>query len=151
MSVAADVLALIAELDRLYRMAVMEAAEHRDEDLLARGEESLEARGHLARMDRLVLRLVRRGVRTAIKLRSFWESRPSGPIDWRSRVDEALGGRAWLPGLQLAQWGLEVEPSPELFEEVQRRFAWAYLRPWLEGVTYEGYLAVRGEPENEVR
>lgn len=152
MTLASDVLGLLAALDRLYRRAVTEPADLSDEDLLAEGERALAAHQPAARADKRVPRWVRRGARLASKLRRYWEERLGGgrpvPEDWRSRVDEALGGRGWQPLLDLARWGLETDPDPELFEEVQERFRWVYLHPWLEGVTYDDYLGtLPGHPE----
>ncbi|MDP8957817.1 MAG: hypothetical protein M3N51_01125 [Actinomycetota bacterium] len=148
MSTSEDVLGFLEELDRMFEAAVMQPAQQGDEDLLSWGERLLVERHETARLDRAVPRSVRRAARSAVKLRRHWLDRSGedAAADWRSRVDEALGGRAWLPGLQLAQWGLEAEPSHQLFEEVQERFGWCYLRPWMEGVDFEEYLAARREP-----
>ena len=95
---------------------------------------------------KLVAREARRVARLARRLGQFW-SRPEmegkQPEDWRSGVDEALGSRGWQPTLDIIRHGLETDPSPELFEEMQFRFAVVHFRPWLEGIDYESFLASR--------
>lgn len=152
MTLASDVVGLLGALDELYRRSVTDPGALSDGDLVAEGERALAAHQLAARADKRVQRWVRRGARLSVKLRRHWEERLRGgrpvPEDWRSRVDEALGGRGWQPLLDLARWGLEADPDPELFEEVQERFRWVYLHPWLEGVTYEEYLdTLPGRPE----
>lgn len=145
MSRGRDAISLLDVLDQMYRAAVTEPAAHSDASLAAWAEGALSEREGTARADRTVPRTMRKGARTAAKLRRYWEARladdPAKEEDWRSRVDQALGGRGWLPGLELARWGLSVEPSEELFAEVQQRFRWAHHRPWREGVHFEDYLA----------
>jgi len=94
--------------------------------------------------DREMARHLRAGVRQAIKLARYWTGKQTGPDDWRVRVDEALGSRAWEPGLAIAELGLNRTPDPELFAEVQRRFRAARFRPWMEGVSYQDWLSLRG-------
>ena len=84
---------------------------------------------------------------TAGKLRTFWSDdaapRPDDHGDWRARVDIALGARAWRPLLDLAMHGLETSPSPELYEVVKDRFAVVTSQRWMEGISYEEWLAER--------
>lgn len=97
--------------------------------------------------DKDTRRHVRAVIRAARKLRSFWsdgaQPRPDDHGDWQSRVDIALGPRAWRPVLDLAMHGLEVDPTPELFELVKDRFAVVTSQRWMDGVTYEEWLADR--------
>lgn len=133
----------------MYEEAVMRPDEQGDEALVSWGETILASRVEIASADREVPKLVRRAVRTAVKLRRHWEGRhDEGFDDWRARVDQALGGRAWLPALALARWGLEADPSPELFREVSERFRWAHHQAWMEGIGYEEYLVRRWADEN---
>jgi hypothetical protein len=96
-------------------------------------------------VDKQSLRAVRRALRAAEKLRRFWLDPPASgrSHDWRSRVDVALGPRAWRPTLDLAMAGLTVEPDAELYAEVQARFRLVYSDLWMEGITYEEWLAAR--------
>ena len=90
-------------------------------------------------------REVRRCLRAARKLRDFWSDPPDGVPsdagDWRTRVDLALGIRAWRPVLGIAQAGLREAPSVELFEETKSRFREVHGTPWMEGVSYADWRA----------
>lgn len=88
-------------------------------------------------------RAVRRSLAMARRLRDFW-GEPGRSVDaaeWRGRVDVAYGARAWRPALELAMYGLEVDPSPEMFEEVRERFRVVNSEAWMEGVEYEEWVA----------
>ena len=61
--------------------------------------------------------------------------------DWRSRVDIAVGVPGWRPTLELAQIGLEAEPSEALFDEVAARFRVVHSRPFMDGIDYEAWSA----------
>jgi hypothetical protein len=89
---------------------------------------------------------LRQVLRAAEKLRRFWSgpAAPRATEDWRSRVDLALGPRAWRPTLDLAMAGLETSPDPELFVEVQRRFRLVHGDVWLDGAGYETWLSQQG-------
>ena len=89
-------------------------------------------------------RAVRAALRVAVKLRSFWaEAGEPADQDWRSRVDLAMGARAWRPTLDLAMAGLDRAPAPELYEEVQERFRLVHSERWMDGVSYEEWLDAR--------
>lgn len=100
-----------------------------------------------AGLDREAQRQIRKIIRSASKLKVFWsendKGRPEDHGDWRSRVDIALGARAWRPVLDLAMHGLDVEPSAELFEVVKDRFAVVTSQRWMEGIAYVEWLAGR--------
>lgn len=85
-------------------------------------------------------RELRRCLRCAVRMRDFWliddSSRPDDLGDWRTRVDLAMGARAWRPTLALAQEGLRTSPSPELYEEVRTRFRVVNSERWMEDVSY---------------
>ncbi len=90
---------------------------------------------------------MRRCMRMAEKLRDFWERGEAAVAadDWRTRVDVALGPRAWRPALELAQHGLDAVPSPELFDEVNGRFRVVNSEPWMDGIDYDTWLAQEKE------
>jgi hypothetical protein len=136
--VVSDTLGILAAVDRLYEGVVMEP-ESWNERAFADWAEELAA-GDLSRDQ---ARGVRRCLRMAQRLRAFWVEGGSVVVaeDWRTRVDVALGPRAWRPTLELARDGLDDEPSPELFELVRERFRSVNSEPWLEGVSYEEWLA----------
>lgn len=137
-------LSVVESLDHVYERVVADPSAVRDGDLLSWVGEALGALE--PPVDKRVAREARRVVRLAKRLAEFW-SRPEAegriPADWRSAVDEALGSRGWQPTLDIVRRGLETDPSPELFEEMQYRFAVVHFRPWLEGIDYESYLAGR--------
>ena len=138
-----SLLSLVEALDHVYERVVADP-DVRDGDLLSWVGEALTVLE--PPVDKRVAREARRVTRLARRLGQFW-SRPEmagkGPEDWRSAVDEALGSRGWQPTLDIIRYGLETDPSPELFEEMQFRFAVVHFRPWLEGIDYESYLASR--------
>lgn len=133
-------LALLRAVDRLYEEVVTDPQAWGPQAFADWGEE-VASTGPT----REQVRAVRRCVRAAERLRDFWAGGGAAVAahDWRTRVDVALGARAWRPGLELAQVGLETEPSPELFDEVQQRFRVVHSRPWLDGVDYETWRASR--------
>lgn len=89
-------------------------------------------------------RVLRKAVRSARKLASYWEQRDAATLpDWRNGVDEALGALGWEPQLDLVRWGLEDSPDPATFDEVKVRFRAVHFTPWMEGVPYEEWLAER--------
>ena len=90
---------------------------------------------------KVTARAMRRCVRDARKLASYWGERdPSTLPDWRNGVDEALGSRGWEPHLDLAREALEVSPSADAFDEVKRLHRTVHFTPWMEGVSFEEWL-----------
>ncbi len=135
----ADALALVAAMDRLYEGVVADPDRWRDAELAAWAADLHDDVGALPRD---WAREVRRVVRLAAKLAK--QRREAGgppPADWRGAVDVALGGRGWAPSLEIARAGLVKAPSQELFELVRERFRVAHFNRWLDGVTYEEWLA----------
>lgn len=93
-----------------------------------------------AELPREAIREVRRSLRSAQRLQTFWAgsaSAVSDHDDWRSKVDIALGPKAWRPTLDLARIGLDDSPCEEIFDEVKERFAVVNSERWMEGITYE--------------
>jgi hypothetical protein len=136
----------VESLDHVYERVLDDPAGVRDADLFSWVGEALSAVE--PPVDKRIAREARRVARLARRLATFW-SDPDRigrrPDDWRSGVDEALGSRGWQPSLDIIRFGLETAPSPELFEEMQFRFAVVHFRPWLEGIDYESYLASRDD------
>ncbi len=140
-----DHLALVHSVDDLYRQVVSEA----DAWSAVRVTEWAGELFVEGSPDRETARLIRRVMRVGVKLGDFWRD-PQGvvatdPGDWQTRVDLALGAPAWRPVLDLARIGLDRAPSPELFEEVKRRFRLVHNEFWMEGVDYEEWADVAGE------
>jgi hypothetical protein len=142
--VSRSLLALVEALDHVYERVAADPGV-RDGDILSWVGEALQVVE--PPVDKRVAREARRVARLARRLGEFWSRPDAGPLpdDWRSAVDEALGSRGWQPTLDIIRFGLDTDPSPELFEEMQFRFAVVHFRPWLEGIDYESYLAGRGD------
>jgi hypothetical protein len=135
-------MSVVDEVDRLYEIAVTSPQSLNDQaiqdwsDGVAAGYE----------LDRQGAKYVRRCLNSARRLASFWverESRNEDPVDWPSRVDLALGVRAWRPQLELAQHMLEVAPSYETYESASRLFRLVNNEPFLDDMTYEVWLTAR--------
>lgn len=97
-----------------------------------------------AELPKEAIRQIRRCLNAARKLAVFWSGDSSAVADhddWKSKVDIALGPRAWRPTLELARIGLGAAPSEELFDEVKDRFAVVNSERWMDGVDYEQWLA----------
>jgi hypothetical protein len=142
--VSTALLSVVESLDSVYERVLADPPGVRDADLLSWVGEALTALE--PPVDKQIAREARRVARLARRLAAFWsdpERIDGRPDDWRSGVDEALGSRGWQPTLDIIRHGLEADPSPELFEEMQFRFAVVHFRPWLEGIDYESYLASR--------
>ena len=58
-------------------------------------------------------------------------------------MDAALGAFGWEPQLDLVRWALDASPDPMTFDEVKTRFRAVHFTPWMEGVSYEEWLAGR--------
>jgi hypothetical protein len=134
--------ALLAAVDRLYRRAVEEAALVDDACLAGWLEDT--AALLEPPVDRMMARQVRAAARRAARLARYWSRHdPDRLPDWRNGVDEVLGSAGWQPALAIARRGLELDPSPDAFREVQERFRAVHFRPWMEGITFEEYLKDR--------
>lgn len=131
---------LLAAVDRLYEAVVTDPGSW--------GEQALDdwaAEVAAGGLDRTQARGLRRCLRIAVRLRDFWsEGRADvAADDWRARVDVAMGPRAWRPTLEIAMDGLATEPTSELFDIVSERFRLVNNQPWLDGITYEEWVASR--------
>lgn len=133
-------LGMLAAVDRLYEDVVTSPERWNDEAFADWVGEV--ASGEVERNEQ---RALRRVLRTAEKLARFWSdpAAPAGTDEWQSRVDVAMGARAWRPTLELALAGLERSPDPELFGEVQRRFRLVHSSPFLDGADFATWLAQR--------
>ena len=133
-------LSALRAIEHLYESVVMHPDRWNEQAFADWAGETL---GDVTELPREAVREVRRCLRAAQKLQTFWvaaEGTPSDHDDWRSRVDIALGGRAWRPALDLARAGLRDAPSEELFVEVKNRFAVVNSERWMDGVDYEDWL-----------
>ena len=131
-------LQLLASIDRLYEAVVHNPGAWNEQAFIDWSADAVSE--PIGKRERKALRQV---LRAAEKLRSFWSdpSAPSGTDVWQSKVDVALGPRAWRPTLDIAMAGLEAFPDPELFVEVQARFRLVHGDVWLDGSSYAEWLA----------
>ena len=134
---AASFLAVLQSIEQLYESVVDDPARWNEQGFADWAGDALADAGELPREAH---REVRRGLRAAQKLQAFWmneESEVSANDDWRSKVDIALGPRAWRPLLDLARIGLDTAPSEELFDQVKERFALVNSDRWMDGISFE--------------
>jgi len=138
-------LSLLSRIDELYEGVVLWPSVW-DDAALAEWLDGVAGNEEQA-ITKDLARELRRCVRSAQRLRTFWlvddPSRPPDGGDWRTRVDMALGPRAWRPPLAIAQLGLAEEPSEELFEEVRERFRVVNSERWMDGIDFASWQAGR--------
>lgn len=136
-------LGLLQAIDRLYQDVVVAPESWNPQAFSDWAQEAA-----IDGIDKAQAKALRRSLRLAAKLAQFWltgEAQVEAP-DWRTRVDIALGPRAWRPTLELAQAGLDADPSEAMFEEVRRRFRVVNSEYWMDGVSYEEWLELHGAP-----
>ena len=130
---------LLYEVDRLYEGCVTDPERWGDQAFAdwTDGVASTNA------LDRDSAKAIRRCVNAARKLQRFWVDRSmaNAPDSWRSRVDLALGARAWRPQLELAEHVLATDPSEEVFVVVADLFPLVRNQPYLDGISYEEWSA----------
>lgn len=139
----ADYIGLLADCEDLYSGVCFEPEAWPDSAL----SDWIEGIAQSSEVDKEVARELRRVLRAAQKLRAFWEvpseGRPPDHGDFRTRVDIALGVKAWRPLLTIARHGLGQNPNPELFADVKERFRVVSGEHWMEGVGYEAWFEQR--------
>lgn len=93
-------------------------------------------------LDKEQAKYVRRAITAARKLQAFWlNDQKAASDDWQSRVDQAMGPRAWRPQLDLAEYLFATSPSQETFDRVSSLFPLVMNEPYMDGITYEEWLA----------
>ena len=120
---------VVGSLERMYESAVMAPG---DFDAAMIAEDIFEQVS-----EREVAKRVRRAMRVAVKLAGFWDGRADDEPDWVRRVDQASGAPAWRPLLEVAQLGLDADPSPEVFELVKRLFPVVHYERWMDGMEFD--------------
>jgi hypothetical protein len=134
---AATFLAVLRSIEQLYESVVGDPGSWHEQAFVDWAADTLADANELPREAQ---REVRRSLRAAQKLQAFWsddQSAVSDYGDWQSKVDIALGARAWRPLLDLARVGLDTAPSEELFDQVKERFALVNSDRWMDGVSFE--------------
>lgn len=130
-------LSTLRSIESLYESVVTDPRPWGEQTFADWADDTLVAAGDLPRD---AVREIRRSLRAAQKMQTFWAAERgavSDRDDWRTKVDIALGPRAWRPLLDLARVGLDQAPSEELFEEVRERFAVVNSERWMEGISFD--------------
>jgi len=131
---------LLDSVDALYRGVVTDPDAWNDQHL----EDWALSVADSSTLDKTSARYVRRVLASARKLRTFWLSQADGlESDWRSRVDLALGNRAWRPVLDLSMHELQNDPSYELFERTSDLFRSVHRELYLDGIGYQAFLETK--------
>ncbi|MEA2001736.1 MAG: hypothetical protein U9N84_07625 [Actinomycetota bacterium] len=136
-------LSVLRAIDNLYESVVTVPANWTEQSFADWANEAL---AEASELPREAIREVRRCLRAAQKLQLFWataERTVTDHDDWRSKVDIALGPRAWRPTLDLARVGLSDAPCEELFLEVKERFPVVNSERWMDGLEFEDWAANR--------
>ncbi len=125
---------LLDDVDRLYEGVVTDPDSWIEQRFIDWSESVISG----GEIDREISKHLRRVMATARKLRVFWADRPDRPdLEWRSKVDIALGPRAWRPVLNLATVLLDSDPEEELFKRTAGLFRIVNNAPYLDGIGYE--------------
>lgn len=130
---------VLNDIDQLYEAAVRSPTSLNDQMI----QDWTEGVVGNYEIDRLGVKYIRRCVTAAKKLSAFWAARDSAiesPLEWRSRVDLALGVRAWRPQMELAQHLLIKDPDPAIYEKAAQLFRIVNNQPYLDGMTYEVWI-----------
>lgn len=129
---------VLAEVDLLYEGCVTDP-QRWDVSALQDWAEGVAASDEL---DREAAKYLRRVVRAATKLAAFWATTSSvgAPDEWQSRVDMALGARAWRPVLELAELLLDQTGAESAFVRVSELFPVVNNQPFMDGIDYETWM-----------
>lgn len=127
-------MSLLDDVDALYEGCVMDPCRWTDQAFV----DWTESVAASSTVDRQIATRLRRCLNAGRKLAAFWAAAETGsaPTEWRSRVDVALGVRAWRPQLELAQAMLESAPTEETFDRVAALFPVVTNQPFLDGIDY---------------
>jgi hypothetical protein len=124
----------VAAVEFLYESVVTDP-ERWNEQMFADWSDTVSADGPVTKLE---AKYVRRALRIAQTLRSFWlESRDRDDLGWESRVDLALGPKAWRPILDLAQVQLGNSHSEECFGDVARLFPLVNGEAFHDGISFD--------------
>lgn len=126
----------VAAVEVLYQAVVTDPARW-NEQMFAEWADAVASDGAVSRQE---AKYVRRALRVAQTLHAFWleiEDRPD--LGWESRVDLALGLKAWRPVLALAEIQLATSPSEGSFEDVAKLFPLVNNQEFLDGIDYDAW------------
>lgn len=127
---------LVDAVESLYRSVVSEPSRWSEQSFIDWAESVASNRS----LDREEAKAVRRTMRLAQKLQEFWlASDDRADLGWASKVDMALGPKAWRPVLDLATTQLRSESSEKAFDDVARLFRLVTNQAFLDGMDYEDW------------
>jgi hypothetical protein len=127
---------LVSTVEALYEAVVTDPGSW-NEQLFVDWTDSVVSDGPVSKDE---ARYVRRALRMAQKLRSFWADAPVRPdLGWESRVDLALGPKAWRPVLELAEAQLRNTRSEAAFTDVASLFPLVNGDEFLEGMNFDDW------------
>ena len=124
----------VAAVESLYEGVVTEPARWNDQ-MFVDWADSVDADGSMAREE---AKHIRRAMRAAQKLHAFWLEAPERPdVGWESKVDLAMGPKAWGPVLELAEIQLVTTMSEESFVIVARLVPLVNGESFLDGADFD--------------
>lgn len=126
----------VAAVESLYE-AVVTNPTRWNEQMFVDWTNTLDPDGSLSKVE---AKYVRRALRVAQVLRIFWLETPDRPdLQWESKVDLALGPKAWRPVLDLAEVHLHDSRSEESFADVARLFPPVNGEDYLDGIGFDDW------------
>lgn len=126
----------VTAVEALYEAVVTDPGSW-NEQMFVDWSESVVADGPVSKDE---AKYVRRALRMAQKLRVFWIDAPvRRDLGWESRVDLALGPRAWRPVLDLAEAQLRNSRSEEAFTDVANLFPLVNGDKFLDGMNFDDW------------
>jgi hypothetical protein len=124
----------VTAVEALYEAVVTDPGSW-NEQMFVDWSESVVADGPVSKDE---AKYVRRALRMAQKLRVFWIDAPvRRDLGWESRVDLALGPKAWRPVLDLAEAQLRNSRSEEAFTDVANLFPLVNGDKFLDGMNFD--------------
>jgi hypothetical protein len=124
----------VATVVVLYEGVVLDPARW-NEQMFVDWTDTVNADGSPSRVE---AKYIRRALRVAQTLRAFWIDAADRPdLGWESRVDLALGPKAWRPVLDLAEVRLSDTGSEEAFAGVVRFFPLVHGEDFLDGIGFD--------------
>ena len=127
----------VQAVESLYEAVVMDP-ERWNEQMFIDWTDSVDSDGSLSKVE---AKSVRHALRTAQKLRTFWLDSPDRPdLAWVSKVDLALGPKAWRPVLELAKIQLHHSRCEDSFADVARLFPLVNSEDYLDGIGFDEWI-----------
>ena len=127
----------VRAVESLYEAVVMDP-ERWNEQMFVDWTDSFDSDGSVSRVE---AKYIRRALRTAQALRTFWQDAPDrSDLTWDSRVDLALGPKAWRPVLELARIRLRSSRSEDGFIDVARLFRLVNGEDYLDGIGFDEWI-----------